>query len=59
MFTRIKNMIDDIEGQLKEAKREREEYKASWRQAAAENAALTQQITELNAHVAQLQSHNQ
>lgn len=59
MFTRIKNMIDDIEGQLKETQRERDEYKASWRQAAAENAALTQQITELNAHVAQLQSHNQ
>lgn len=51
MITKIKQMLDDIDCQLKEAKRERDEYKASFRNVSAENEILKLRISELETQV--------
>jgi regulator of replication initiation timing len=49
MFANIKKTLDNIEQQLNEAKKEREEYKGSYRNVVAENERLKEQIAALQA----------
>ena len=47
MISKIKQMLDTLEDALKEAKRDRDEYKGSYRNVLAENERLKDQISEL------------
>jgi phage shock protein A len=51
MIIKIKQMLDDMDYQLKEAKRDRNEYKASFRNVSAENKRLKLRISELETQV--------
>jgi hypothetical protein len=48
MFTKIKQMLDNLESQLEEARRDRDEYKASYRNVSAENERLKAIIAEFD-----------
>ena len=46
--TQIKQAIDRLEKTVKEARKERDEHKASWRAVVAENKQLKEKLKALN-----------